>query len=329
MTMTIPNNSSAKRITVQIPTTSGDAIEAWVYLPEGSGPHPAVVMAHGIGGIKAGGLAPFAERFRDEGFAAIAFDYRNFGGSSGQPREVLSVPRQRADYSAVIGWAVQQPYVDPRQIIVWGTSFAGMHVLELAVSDTRLVAAVAQAPLTDGLAAAMMSEPKNGIRIFGLALLDRLGSVFGRQPIYIPGHGRPGDLSIGATPDGPFGEKLMTPKDGTRWHDRVAARSLLSFSWRRPVRRAAAVRVPFLLVVPEADSIAPVPAALEVARRAPRAELFRSAGGHYDVYEGGAGFADVLRTEVDFLHRHAKTAVERVPVDPSGRAHLGEAPTEV
>jgi uncharacterized protein len=33
-------------------------------------------MAHGIGGIKARGLAPFAERFREEGFAAIAFDYR-------------------------------------------------------------------------------------------------------------------------------------------------------------------------------------------------------------------------------------------------------------
>ena len=312
MTMTISNNSSAKRVTVQIPTSSGDAIEAWVYLPESSGPHPAVVMAHGIGGIKAGGLAPFAERFREEGFAAIAFDYRNFGGSAGQPREVLSVPRQRADYSTVIGWAVEQPHIDPRQIIAWGTSFAGMHVLELAVSDNRLAAAVAQAPLTDGLAAAMMSEPKNGTRLFGLALLDRVGALFCRQPIYIPGHGRPGDLSIGATPDGPFGEKLMTPKDGTPWHDRVAARSLLSFSWRRPVRRATSVRVPLLLVVPEADSIAPVPAALEVARKAPGAELFRSAGGHYDVYEGGASFADVLRTGVDFLHRHVKTTAQKL-----------------
>src|SRR5712672_4875460 len=184
MTMTIPNNSSVKRITVEIPTTSGEMIEAWVYLPEGSGPHPAVVMAHGIGAIKAGGLAPFAERFREEGFVAIAFDYRNFGGSGGKPREVLSVPRQRADYSTVIGWAVEQPYIDPHQIIAWGTSFAGMHVVELAVSDTRLTAAVAQAPLTDGLAAAMMSEPKNGIRLFGLALVDRLGSLFGRPPIY-------------------------------------------------------------------------------------------------------------------------------------------------
>jgi fermentation-respiration switch protein FrsA (DUF1100 family) len=143
MTVTIPNNSSAKRITVQIPTASGDAIETCVYLPESSGPHPAVVMAHGIGSIKAGGLAPFAESFREEDFAAIAFDYCNFGGSGGQPREVLSVPRQRADYSTVIGWAVEQPCIDPRQIIAWGTSFAGMHIVELAVSDT---------PLTDGLA---------------------------------------------------------------------------------------------------------------------------------------------------------------------------------
>ena len=103
----------------------------------------------------------------------------------------------------------------------------------------------------------------------------------------------------------------MTPKDGTRWRDQVAARSLLSFSWRRPVRRAGSVRIPFLLVVPDADSIAPVPAALKVARKAPRAELFRSAGGHYDVYEGGAGFEDVLQTEVNFLHRHAKTAIPK------------------
>ena len=153
-------------------------------------------MAHGIGGIKAGGLAPFAERFREEGFAAIAFDYRNFGAPVGSRAEVLSVPRQRADYSTVIGLG--------SQIIAWGTSLAGMHVLELTVSDNRLAAAVAQAHLADGLAAAMMSEPKNGARLFRLALLDRVGSLFGRQPIYIPGHGRPGDLSIGATPDGPL-----------------------------------------------------------------------------------------------------------------------------
>jgi hypothetical protein len=56
-----------------------------------------------------------------------------------------------------------------------------MHIVELAVSDTRLAAAIAQAPLTDGFAAAMMSTPKNGGRLFALALLDRFGSLFGRD----------------------------------------------------------------------------------------------------------------------------------------------------
>src|SRR5947209_3412910 len=126
------NAAAPSRTTVRIPTASGDEIEAWLYLPEGDGPHPAVVMAHGIGGIKAGGLAPFGERFRREGLAAVAFDYRHFGGSAGQPRELLSVPRELEDYRTVIDWAVAHPDIDPQRIFAWGTSFAGMHIVELA-----------------------------------------------------------------------------------------------------------------------------------------------------------------------------------------------------
>ena len=150
MTNLKDNASVPLRTTEGIPTASGDELEAWLYLPEGDGPHPAVVMAHGIGGIKAGGLAPFAERFREEGLVAIAFDYRNFGGSGGKATRSALGPRQRADYSTVIGWAVEQRYVDPRQIIAWGTSFAGMHIVELAVSGTRLAGAIAQSPSPTG-----------------------------------------------------------------------------------------------------------------------------------------------------------------------------------
>jgi dienelactone hydrolase len=73
------------RTTVRIPTASGDKIEAWVYLPTGEGPHPGVVMAHGIGAVKAGGLQPFAERFQREGFAAVVFDYLLAGALAQSP----------------------------------------------------------------------------------------------------------------------------------------------------------------------------------------------------------------------------------------------------
>ena len=55
------DRTTPPRTTAGIPTASGDDIEAWVYLPAGEGPHPAVDMAHGIGAVKAGGLQPFAE----------------------------------------------------------------------------------------------------------------------------------------------------------------------------------------------------------------------------------------------------------------------------
>ena len=177
----------------------------------------------------------------------------------------------------------------------------------LAASDARLAGAIAQSPLVDGLAAAMMVPPARSLRLLALAVQDRLGSLLGRPPRYLPGAGGPGELAVGSTPDALFGQELMAPKDSTEWRNRVAARSLLSFSWRRPVRHTAAIRCPILLIVAEHDTMAPTGPALRVAERAPRGELHRSRGGHYDVYAGGESFDDVLRVELEFLHRHAKT----------------------
>jgi dipeptidyl aminopeptidase/acylaminoacyl peptidase len=304
--MTNADDTPPTRITVRIPTASGDNLEAWLYLPEGPGPHPAVVMAHGIGAIKAGGLAPFAERFCREGFAAVVFDYRQWGGSAGQPREELSYPRQRDDYRTALTWAAMRPDIDASQLFAWGTSFAGMYIVELAVSEPRLAGVIGQSPLVDGFAAARLGSPMRQLRLLAVALQDRVGSVLGLPPRYLPGAGRPGELAIGSTEDALFGQELMTPKDSTEWHNRVAARSLLSFAWRRPARRAGAIRCPILLIVAEHDSMAPVRPALRVAERAPRGELHRTRGGHYDVYEGGESFEEALRVELEFLHRHAK-----------------------
>jgi uncharacterized protein len=41
---------------------------------------------------------------------------------------------------------------------------------------------------------------------------------------------------------------------------------------------------------------------------APKSELYRSRGGHYDVYEGGEDYDNVLRVEIEFLQRHAGLA---------------------
>ncbi|MDT5194927.1 MAG: uncharacterized protein QOH20_1681 [Mycobacterium sp.] len=307
--MTGPNgNTPSSRTIVRIQTPSGEELDAWFYEPTGQGPHPAVVMGHGLGAVKAGGLAPFAERFCREGFAVVVIDYRQWGGSGGWPRDELNVPRQRQDYSTAITWAAAQPKIDAQRIFAWGTSFAGMHVTALAASDARLAGAVAQCPLVDGLAGAALIRPSRSIRLMAVAVADRIGSLFRRAPIYLPISVAPGHWGVSDTPDALFGKTMVAPRESVDWNNRLAARSLLSISAHRPVRHAASIRIPILLIVAETDTQAPVAPALRVAELAGHAELHRSKGGHYDVYESGLAFDDVLHLEVEFLRRHAGMA---------------------
>jgi dienelactone hydrolase len=170
---------------VRIPAGRGDEMDAWLYLPVGPGPHPVVVMAHGIGGVKAAGLAPFAERFVDGGFAALVFDYRHWGDSTGQPRQLLSIRRQLEDYRTALAWARRQDSLDSTRIFLWGTSFAGMHIVELAAGEAGLAGAIAQCPLVDGLAGVMKIPPSRGLRLAAHALADVVGSALGQKPHYL------------------------------------------------------------------------------------------------------------------------------------------------
>jgi pimeloyl-ACP methyl ester carboxylesterase len=263
-------------------------------------------MAHGLAAVKAGGLAPFAARFSREGFTAIAFDYRHWGGSSGQPRDVTSVPRQREDYRTVIDWAVADSGIDETQIFVWGTSFSGLHAVELAATDGRLRGAIVQNPLVDGFAGMRMARPTRALRLFGVGLLDRLGGLVGRPPRYIPAAVAPGEFGVVANAAAFAGLEIIRPRDGTEWHNRVAARSVLGVATHRPVRKAADIRCPLLAIVAEHDTIAPVGPALRLAERAPKGELFLSRGGHYGGYKGGEDHQRVVDVEVEFLHRQAE-----------------------
>jgi hypothetical protein len=107
-----------------------------------------------------------------------------------------------------------------------------------------------------------------------------------------------------ATEDAMAGYARLDPGDGS-WSNDITARSVLDVTMHRPVRRAHRARCPLLMVVVEHDTMAPIGPALSVAARAPRGELYRSRGGHYDVYSGGLDHQNVIRVELEFLRRHA------------------------
>src|SRR5512135_3340958 len=118
-------------------------------------------MAHGFSATRDDGLPGYAEAFRDAGFVVVLFDYRHFGASTGEPRQLLDIRRQLEDYRAVIAWARSLDGVDPDRIVLWGSSFSGGHVLVVAATDPRIAAVIAQAPNTDSIASLMLVQPRN------------------------------------------------------------------------------------------------------------------------------------------------------------------------
>lgn len=178
----------------------GTCCAAWLYRPERANP-PVVVMAHGLGGIREARLDSFAERFARAGFAALVFDYRFFGSSDGQPRQLLTMRNQQEDWHAAIEFARRLEGVDTNRVAVWGTSLAGGHVMQVAARDDRLAAVVSQCPFTDGLASVRTLNPLAALGVGLLGLLDRLGALFGRRPLLVPLTGPPVIPALMTKPD--------------------------------------------------------------------------------------------------------------------------------
>src|SRR2546421_475715 len=100
-------------------TSSGENIAAWLYRPAAPGPQPLVVMAHGFSATRELRLPAYAERFCAAGIGVLLFDYRHFGASGGEPRQLLDIGRQHADYHAALAHARGLSWVDPRRIALF------------------------------------------------------------------------------------------------------------------------------------------------------------------------------------------------------------------
>jgi fermentation-respiration switch protein FrsA (DUF1100 family) len=100
---------------------------------------PCVVMAHGFGATKEGRLDAYAERFVERGMAALVFDYRHFGDSSGDPRQLIDIGRQHEDWQAAVEKARSLDGIDADRIALWGSSNSGGHVVWVAARARALI----------------------------------------------------------------------------------------------------------------------------------------------------------------------------------------------
>jgi uncharacterized protein len=282
--------------------SGGSNCAAWLYLPTGVTAPPVVVLGHGLGATREMRLDAFAERFAQAGIAALAFTYRHFGDSEGEPRQLLSIKRQLADWDAAIAYVQARRDVDAARIAVWGSSFGGGHAITVASGHPELRAAVAQCPFTDGLASAIALGPAAAFKSLPVLARDLAAAVRRAEPVMIPLAAAPGSLALMNAPDALPGYQALTPV-GTTFRNEVAARVIPTIAMYRPGRSAKTIKMPILFCISNHDSVTPPAQSMKYARTAPHGEIKTYDAGHFDFYLGEP-FEALVGDQLEFLTRH-------------------------
>ena len=278
----------------------------WFYRAPDKDASPCVVLAHGFGGVKEMQLDAYAERFVKAGYHALVFDYRHFGDSEGEPRQILDIKKQHQDWRAAIKFAKGLTGVDNHRIVLWGTSFSGGHVLAVAGQDQDpdIVAVISQVPHLNGLATVVANGLIPSLRLSLAAWRDVLCMVLRRDPYYVPAIGRPGMLAAMTALGAEEGLKKLYP-EGFKHNEYVAARIFLSVGLYSPGKLAAKMSMPLLIQVAANDLTTPVHPAIKAAMKAPKSQLIIYKCDHFDVYVEPR-FEQTVGDQITFLNNCLK-----------------------
>jgi pimeloyl-ACP methyl ester carboxylesterase len=130
----------AKMAVLHIPT-HGVEINGVAYVPAGAGPHPAVILCHGLPGNEKN--LDLAQALRRAGWTVITFNYRGSWGSPGNFRFAQNLE----DADAVLAYArdpanAAKLRIDPSRIALAGHSMGGWVTALTAAHDNGLIGAV-------------------------------------------------------------------------------------------------------------------------------------------------------------------------------------------
>lgn len=276
--------------------SEGVRLHGEVFTPTGVGRAklPAVVMAHGWGGVAAG-LRRDAADIARAGYYVLIFDYRGWGESGSnvvlldpepthtageaEPftarvrplREYVNPLEQAEDWFNALDWIMGEPQVDANRVGLRGSSYSGGHVVYVAAHDPRVKAVVSQVGGFD-------SRPPPGREAPGRDVATRMARGEAGYPA-------PRAEAIRGLIGSPIGHK------GERY---------------APVLAAENVAAPTLVLLAENEEYGGNPTA-EVAFEAMKGpkELYVIPGiTHYAVYSTHR--AEVVKRAIDWFDRYLK-----------------------
>lgn len=279
-----------------------DVIAADFYHPKNIEKPPVIIMAHGFAALRQFKLVQFAKKFARAGYAVVLFDYRYWGGSTGRPRELVSLKAQLDDWRTMIAHLSERQSIDAESMILWGTGLSGGYVLSLASSLKNIKAVIAQVPYVDGAASVKNYPLQQLSKALKISTQDYMGAKVGLLPKTLPVVDT-SNLCFLPSNDSYDGYLSILNTDYF-CSGEIPARALFSLMRYRSIQIARQISVPALFIAAEQDSIVPIESSRETATNiAPYVEYHEWNMKHYDIFHG-KWFEKAISTQLEFLQQH-------------------------
>lgn len=278
---------------------NGVKLAGKLFTPSGDGPHPAISMAHGYAGTIEHGLEPFAKHFAAAGFVVLLHDHRNFGRSEGLPRGDIDPLTQVADWRFALSYLESLAEVDAERIGIWGTSYAGGHVLVLAATDRRVRCVVSQVPTISGYAQGLRRvSPEATAALEQTFIDDDRGQFSGLPPVKIAVVSSD-THEVAAYRSQDAIDFYTQPLTGGLWDNQVTLRSTRAARMYEPGNWIERISpTPLLMIVATEDFITMTDLALSAFEQALQPKKLQLiSGGHFDPYQRQFNRAVTAATE--------------------------------
>ena len=293
---------------------------SWRTPDNAKGPLRAIVQGPGWLGLRSAKLyRRYHEALTAAGFGLLIFDYRGFGDSEGDSGR-LSPADQLQDLINAVSYLTTRDDVDADAIGVFGTGgTGGGNAVLLAAADPRIQAAVSQVPVADGRDWLHRMRAEHEWLSF-LADIDE-----DRKLRVTTGEGKrvhPREGIMVPTPE----RRTTTVKADV--DERIptsvplaAAEEIMAY---QPVRAAAALHTPLLIIGVEGDATTPTDhaQALFDAARGPKELILQRHTTHYAAYD--RYWQTVTPRIVDWFDRYlipGALLVTTDTADPATGAH--------
>jgi len=250
------SQESLKSNTMQIQkvtfNSEGAKLVGNLYLPpnfDESKKYPALVVYGSWTTVKEQMAGLYAEKLANEGFITLAFDFRNFGESEGEPRFYESPELKKTDVKNAVSFLETQSIINNDKIGAFGVCAGAMYTLMAASEDDRIKSVVTAASwLHDAEAVKLFYGGEEGVNEKLAAAREAKKNYAENGEVeYIPTISTEDSM---AAMYGPY-DYYLNPERGaiSEWrHDKFAVMSWEDWLTANPMTTAKNLQKPTLMI---------------------------------------------------------------------------------